>query len=134
MSEAVRGLVNRRLLRFLTVGIGAALLFFSLCWLFVSLGLSPFLGSVAAYAIAFVVAYLAQQGWTFEGRHGHGGALPRYLALQLGCAIFSGLLAYLAVEHLLLEPLMMSALTTLVTSAASYVLSLLWVFPDRTRA
>ncbi|MDX8432287.1 GtrA family protein [Mesorhizobium sp. M4B.F.Ca.ET.190.01.1.1] len=131
MIDALPGFVQTRLFRFLVVGVGAALLLFVLSWLLVSLGLSPFVGSAAAYAIAFVVAYSAQRGWTFGGEHDHATALPRYLALQLGCAVFSGLVSHVAVAHFGLSPLGMSALTTVATSALSYVASSLWVFPAR---
>ncbi|MET3520193.1 MULTISPECIES: GtrA family protein [unclassified Mesorhizobium] len=131
MIDALPGFVQTRLFRFLVVGVGAALLLFVLSWLLVSLGLSPFVGSAAAYAIAFVVAYSAQRGWTFGGEHDHATALPRYLALQLGCAVFSGLVSHVAVAHFGLSPLAMSALTTVATSALSYVASSLWVFPAR---
>ncbi|TGP47001.1 GtrA family protein, partial [bacterium M00.F.Ca.ET.229.01.1.1] len=97
MIDALPGFVQSRLFRFLVVGVGAALLLFVLSWLLVSLGLSPFVGSAAAYAIAFVVAYSAQRGWTFGGEHDHATALPRYLTLQLGCAVFSGLVSHVAV-------------------------------------
>ncbi|PWJ90462.1 putative flippase GtrA [Mesorhizobium loti] len=131
MSEALPTFVQTRLFRFLTVGVGAALLFFVLSWLLVSLGLSPFIGSVVAYAIAVVVAYSAQRGWTFGGQHDHVSAMPRYLALQLGCALFSGLVSHLAVTRFGLSALAMSALTTVAAGAVSYVMSLLWVFPTR---
>ncbi|RUW65120.1 MULTISPECIES: GtrA family protein [unclassified Mesorhizobium] len=131
MIDALPGFVQSRLFRFLVVGVGAALLLFVLSWLLVSLGLSPFVGSAAAYAIAFVVAYSAQRGWTFGGEHDHATALPRYLALQLGCAVFSGLVSHVAVARFGLSPLAMSALTTVATSALSYVASSLWVFPAR---
>ncbi|RVD16248.1 GtrA family protein [Mesorhizobium sp. M4B.F.Ca.ET.017.02.2.1] len=131
MIDALPGFVQSRLFRFLVVGVGAALLLFVLSWLLVSLGLSPFVGSAAAYAIAFVVAYSAQRGWTFGGEHDHATALPRYLALQLGCAVFSGLVSHVAVARFGLSPPAMSALTTVATSALSYVASSLWVFPAR---
>ncbi|RUW26598.1 GtrA family protein [Mesorhizobium sp. M4B.F.Ca.ET.215.01.1.1] len=131
MIDALPGFVQSRLFRFLVVGVGAALLLFVLSWLLVSLGLSPFVGSAAAYAIAFVVAYSAQRGWTFGGEHDHATALPRYLTLQLGCAVFSGLVSHVAVARFGLSPLAMSALTTVATSALSYVASSLWVFPAR---
>lgn len=131
MIETAQSLVRTRLFRFVTVGVGAALLFFVLTWLLVSLGVAPFIGSIVAYATAFVVAYSAQHGWTFGGRHDHGHALPRYLALQAGCAAFSGLVAHFSATRFGLSPLPMSALTALAASAASYVLSSLWVFPVR---
>lgn len=131
MSGALPGFVQTRLFRFLTVGVGAALLFFVLSWLLVSLGFSPFIGSVLAYAIAVVVAYNAQRGWTFGGQHDHAHAMPRYLALQVGCALFSGLVSHVAVTRLGFSALAMSALTTVAASTVSYVMSSLWVFPTR---
>lgn len=126
-----RGIAGARLFRFVVVGAGAAALFFVLAFLLVSAGLPPFAGSVIAYATAFVIAYAAQRGWTFGGRHRHGHALPRYLILQAGCATLSGLVSHVAVNELGLPPLAMSALATLAAGGASYVLSSTWVFPDR---
>jgi putative flippase GtrA len=120
-----------RLLRFLTVGVGAAGLFFLLTFLLVSAGLPPFIGSMLAYAISFVVAYLAQRGWTFGGRHDHSHSLPRYFALQLTCATVTGGVSHVAVNEFGMSPLAMSALATVLASAVSYVVSSLWVFPDR---
>ena len=131
MSETLPAFLQTRLFRFLTVGVGAALLLFALSWLLVSLGLSPFVGSLIAYAIAFAVAYSAQRGWTFGGQHDHARAMPRYFALQVGCALFSGLVSHVAVARFGMSFLAMSALTTVVTSTVSYILSSLWVFPVR---
>jgi putative flippase GtrA len=121
-------------LRFVIVGVGAAVLLFCLSWLFVSSGMPPFAGSVLAYAIAFVAAYSAQRNWTFGGDHGHGHALPRYFVLQAGCALASGLVAHVAVASFGASPFVMSALTVIGASAVSYVGSMLWVFPETCRA
>jgi len=131
MTDVLPALVQTRLFRFVVVGAGAAGLFFVLSWLLVSLGLSPFVGSALAYATAFVFAYRAQRGWTFGEEHDHATAFPRYLTLQAGCAAFSGLVSQVAVTHFGLSPVAMSALTTVATSAVSYVVSRLWVFPTR---
>lgn len=131
MAELLQNLGTPRLARFVTVGVGAALLFFGLSWFLVSMGLTPFMGSVIAYATAFAVAYSAHRGWTFEGKHRHAQALPRYFVLQLGCALFSGVVAHIAVSRFGTSPLTMSMLTTVTASAASYVLSSLWVFSGR---
>lgn len=119
-----------RLVRFAVVGVGAALLFFLLSWTLVAAGSPPFVGSVIAYTLAFVVAYSAQRGWTFGGRHDHGRALPRYLVTQLACAMFAGLSAHVAVSMFSASPLVMSAVITVATSVVSYVLSSVWVFRD----
>ena len=131
MIDALPGLIQTRLFRFLVVGVGAALLLFVLSWLLVSLGLSPFVGSAVAYAMSFVVAYSAQRGWTFGAEHDHASALPRYFTLQAGCAAFSGLVSHVAVTRFGLSPVAMSALATVAASAASYIVSSRWVFPAR---
>ena len=131
MSVVLRSMTELRLFRFVVVGVGAAALFFVLTYALASAGLPPFLGSTLAYAVAFMVAYSAQRSWTFGGRHDHSHALPRYLAVQLCCALFSGTVSHVAVAGFGMSPLAMSALTTVLTSAVSYVLSSLWVFADR---
>ncbi|WP_296737422.1 GtrA family protein [Mesorhizobium sp.] len=133
MNGPARKFAAARLARFVVVGIGAALLFFVLSWALVSAGLPPFAGSVIAYLLVFVMAYSAQRSWTFEGRHGHGRAFPRYLVTQLVCAVFAGLCAHVAVSIFSAPPLVMSAIITLAAGAASYVLSSLWVFRDDQR-
>ncbi|MBZ9806958.1 GtrA family protein [Mesorhizobium sp. BR1-1-9] len=134
MNGLVRKIAAVRLIRFVVVGIGAALLFFIMSWALLSAGLPPFAGSVIAYVLAFVVAYSAQRGWTFEGQHHHGHALPRYLVAQLACAVFAGLCAHVAVSMFSAPPIVMSAVATLAAGAASYVLSSVWVFRDDQRA
>lgn len=127
--SVTRNATRGRLVRFVIVGVSAAGVLFGLSWLLVTLGLSPFLGSVIAYAVAMAVSYTAQRSWTFGGAHAHGRALPRYLTLQIGCAAFSGLVSHVAVSRFGMAPLAMSAVMTLLVSAVSYVLSSSWVFP-----
>lgn len=122
-----------RLLRFLTVGIGAMLLMLVLSYSFAQAGLPPFQGSLLAYALVFAFAYMAQRGWTFGGEHRHRSALPRYLVLQAACAVASAAVAHLAAEGFGLAPLPTSVLTALTAGAASYVVSSAWVFPRRAR-
>jgi len=133
MKAMLQAAIRLRTVRFLTVGIGSALLFFALTYALVSFGVPPFTSSVIAYATAFVAAYSAQRNWTFGGGHAHGRALPRYFILQAGCALGSGVLAHIATEKLQMSPLAMSALTTVAACVASYFLSSLWVFADRSK-
>lgn len=130
MNAALRRATERRPVRFLIVGGGAAALLFVLSFAFVRLGLAPFAASVIAYAIAFVVAYTAQRGWTFGATHPHSHALPRYLTVQAATALFSGLVAHVTVNRFGWPELAMSAALTIAASAASYVLTSLWVFPQ----
>lgn len=114
--------------RFLISGVGTAALFFVLSFLFARGGLAPFWASVSAYAIAFGVGYSVQRTWTFQANTAHGQALPRYFALQAGCALVSGVVAEGAVRYLGTTPFFMSVLTTLVAGGVSFVVSRLWVF------
>lgn len=123
-------IVERPPVRFLLTGAGAALLFLSLSLLFATAGLTPFVGSVAAYSIALVVGYSAQRNWTFGARHRHTRAFPRYMALQGGCALSSGTIAHGATHILGLAPLPMSILTMCAVGFLSYVASSRWVFPN----
>ncbi len=119
-----------RLSRFLVVGVGAAVLLFGLTWLFARAGMPPFWGSAVAYAIAFAIAYTAQRNWTFGGGHAHGRALPRYFAVQAGCALTAGVVSHIAIEGFGLPPAAMAAVVTVAASAVSYLLSTFWVFPE----
>jgi len=134
MKALLRAAIGLRAVRFLTVGVGAALLFFVLTYALASLGMPPFAGTVVAYAAAFVIAYSAQRNWTFGGGHAHARALPRYFILQAGCALGSGVLAHVATEKMQMSPLAMSALTTVAACMVSYVLSSLWVFAEHSDA
>jgi putative flippase GtrA len=129
----ITALARFRPARFAAVGVGASGLFFLLSWLFVSLGARPFAGSVTAYAIAFVAAYLAQRGWTFGAVHAHRDALPRYLAAQFGCALGSGLIAKICIEGFAWSPFWMSLAVTAAAGATSYLLSSRWVFSSHPR-
>jgi putative flippase GtrA len=128
MTLRLRNIVSLRPVRFVTVGVGAAALLFLLAYLFVSLGMTPFAGTVVAYAIAFAAAYTAQRAWTFGARHRHSHALPRYFIIQVGCALMSGGLAHVLVTYLQMPPLAMSAAITAASSVASYLLSSRWAF------
>lgn len=128
MKALLDAAIGQRSVRFLIVGGGAAALMFVLSYLFRRIGIPPFAGSTAAYAIVFVIAYSAQRGWTFGGAQSHRQAFPRYLAAQLGCALLSGVVGYVFTEMLAAPPLVMSAAVTATAGIGSYVLSSRWVF------
>jgi putative flippase GtrA len=88
-----------QMLRFVCVGVGVAVFFMFLTYALVSGGAPPFWASVLAYVICFVIAYLLHTFWTFEAKHPPREALPKYLALQVSCAVFSGLVPQVAVDH-----------------------------------
>lgn len=122
--------LDRRFARFVLVGGAVAALFLVACYLLAAQGLPPFWASLAAYGLAFVTGYLAQRHWTFGARHRHRHALPRYMAVQAGCALGCALVAQASVDLLGLSPALMAVVATGFAGLASFILSLIWVFPD----
>jgi len=120
--------------RFVCVGLGVAVLFMVLTYALVSHGVAPFWASVSAYVICFVVAYLLQRFWTFEAKHTHREALPRYLTLQVACAVLSGLVPQVAIDHFGATHLVPAGLAAFTAGVLSYVGSTLFVFPNRRRS
>jgi putative flippase GtrA len=130
MRPPLSALFERREYRFFLTGAGLAGFFWAINFSLVSIGLPAFASSMLAYAGAVGVGYVAQRNWSFRARHSHAKALPRYLALQTGCAVMSGLSAQAATTVFDLPPLPMSLSNTILMGLISYVVSLNWVFPD----
>jgi putative flippase GtrA len=122
-----------QMLRFVCVGLGVAVFFMFLTYALVSGGAPPFWASVSAYVICFAVAYLLQRFWTFEAKHPHREALPKYFALQAACAVFSGLVPQVAIDHFGATHLVAAGLAALTAGVLSYVGSTLFVFPNAHR-
>jgi putative flippase GtrA len=116
--------------RFVISGIGTAALFLLLSYSFMLAGMSPFWGTLLAYALAFLAGYTAQRNWTFGSRHSHAHSLPRYLILQAICGMSSGLFAKTAAHLFGFSPFALSVITTGVVGLISFIVSSLWVFPD----
>jgi putative flippase GtrA len=130
MRTAIRRLLQERMVRFVITGGSAATLFYVLTFAFLNAGATPFWGTLAAYAVAFLVSYTVQHAWTFGGRHLHSESFPRYLTAQILCAVTTGIAAHTAGRYGL-APAVVPLATTLIGSAMSYGLSRFWVFADR---
>jgi putative flippase GtrA len=122
-----------QMLRFVCVGVGVAVFFMFLTYTLVSGGAPPFWASVLAYVICFVMAYLLHTFWTFEAKHPHREALPKYLALQVSCAVFSGLVPQVAIDHFGATHLVAAGLAALTASGLSFFGSTLFVFRNARR-
>lgn len=120
-----------RLGRFVVSGGLASLVFFLVSFGLLHLGWRPWAANLAAYAVGFVVGYSLQRGWTFQGRHAHGAALPRYFILQAACAGLTAVAGEIGGGWLGLPPLPVAIGSTGLAGAISYFGSLLWVFPTR---
>ena len=119
---------KRQLVRFVVSGITAAGVYFLTSYALLMSDWPPFIANLAAYVLAFAVGYSLQRGWTFEARHRHARALPRYFVIQVACALFTSIAAQVLVRNFELTPFLVSLLLTGLASAASYLASSLWAF------
>lgn len=120
---------QQRFIRFVLSGGLSALLFFALYFLGLRLGLAVFAAHVGSYAMAFLFGYALQRWWTFEAAHQHRVALPRYLLVQACCAFFTGTIAQVVTSTWSLDSWLISVVGTIFAGGASYIASILWVFP-----
>lgn len=117
------------LVRFIIIGVSAALIFVGTAFSLRSwMAAPPYIASSAAFVTSFAYAYPMQRSWTFSGRHGHREALPRYFAAQVSCLVISALLSQALVVIWAAQPFAMAALTAVIVSAISFVLTRFWVF------
>lgn len=123
-------LLRNQTVRFLITGSGAALLFYLLTYAFIRSGATPFGGTLAAYALAFVTSYTIQHAWTFQGRQAHARSFPRYLAAQVAAALAASTTARLF-GSLGATPALTALASTLVSGVLGYILSRYWVFAER---
>jgi putative flippase GtrA len=122
---------RRTFLRFVTVGVGGAVVLFAATYGFQRAGAAPIWGYALAYLIAFVFSYSLQRAWTFGARHSHNEALPRYLLLQLVCAGASALTGQALTNWTSCPPILISACSTVLASALSFLGASFWVFSAR---
>lgn len=120
-----------RLARFVVSGGLASLVFFLVSFGLLHLGWRPWAANLTAYAAGFVVGYSLQRGWTFQGQHAHGSALPRYFILQVACAALTAVAGEIGGSLLRLPPIVVAVGSTGLAGAISYLGSLYWVFPTR---
>ncbi len=126
-------MLEARVTRFLLVGAGGAALFFGLsAALQVILHWDAVWSVAAAYALAFCLMYAAQYAWTFRATSAHSITLPRYGFLQLICGAFTISATRIFVDVFAgAPPLLISAVATIIAGTASYILSSVWVFSQR---
>jgi len=124
--------MENKLIRFLTVGIGCAGIYFSVNYMLQTMiGLSQFVSALVAYFLSFGVAYLLQKNWTFKSSAAHSKTLARYVAAQIIAAALTAMFSQAFTE---IFPSMskapLSIISTCIAGASSFVLSSLWVFKN----
>lgn len=119
-----------KLARFLIVGVGCALLYFTLTWAFQArLSFPPFLATATAYLISFSGAYILQRVWTFQSDVAHAITLPRYAAVQALAALLTATSTQaLAYFYPSASNMGLAAASTVLAGSLSFVLSSTWVF------
>jgi putative flippase GtrA len=119
----------RKMFRFAASGGTAAAVYFVAHYAITQVGLGTAAASLAAYCVAFPLGYLLQRTWTFEGAHQHRAALPRYLAVQVACALLTSVQMG-GLGHILDAPdFILSGIATIMASGLSFVACQIWVFP-----
>jgi putative flippase GtrA len=125
----VAELSNRRISRFVLIGIASTVLYAVLAFAFARMeGLGATGASVLAFTLAAVFSYAGHKYVTFVSDGAHRLELPRFLVLSA-----SGLAVAIALPGLLTEMLGMPAaipilLTCLIVPVVNYVVLGRWVF------
>jgi putative flippase GtrA len=93
------------------------------------LGVPAVAAHFAARALAGVLAYLAHAYYTFRGDHSHARSAPRYVALLVINALFSGALLGLLLQ--VAGPILGKVLADTAAFGFNYVVSRRFVFGRR---
>jgi len=123
-------LFENQTVRFLFSGGMTACLYFGLIYVLLTLGVTSWLSALLAYLVAFSVGYTAHKFFTFQSRSNHSVSLPRYAALQIGCAAIAAVSASVVERFGLTQPLSISLLSTIALGVVSYLVSSKWVFSN----
>jgi putative flippase GtrA len=129
-SKVLMQFFENQTVRFLFSGGMTACLYFGLTYVLLTLGTTSWLSALLAYLIAFSVGYTAHKIFTFQSTSSHSVSLPRYAALQIGCAAIAAVSASGAELFGLRQPSLISLLSTIVLGAASYLVTSKWVFSN----
>lgn len=116
--------------RFLIVGVSAAILYFVLFSLFyIYYDYFAFVATFFAYSISFGCAYLAHKFWTYQSSSVPvSQSLPRYFILQLLSVVATSIVTQVSVTFIGLESFLVSVVATLFAGVFNYIFSTLWVF------
>jgi putative flippase GtrA len=119
----------RRIVRFMTVGLTASALYFSLIWaLKIAIGASTMVATSTAFVVVVVSNYFMHYCWTFNSNKKHHVASLQFVATSLlGFALnFFTLYVGVVIGHLSWLPTQFFAIALVVGS--NYILSSYWVF------
>jgi len=117
------------LIRFGSVGVGTAVLYFCLFWLVNLLVVLPaWLVGAICYGPCLVVNYVLHRTFTFRSDHSHGHAGPRFVVIQLGGLLINSAVLWLGTEVLRLSywPSQLGAIACL--ALWSYAGQRFWTF------
>ena len=124
------GMEIGQIFRFVAAGSFAAAIYFVLMLTFLHLGAHSAVAALLAHFLAFFVGYTVQKRFAFRSSSTHSRSLPRYALLQLSCAGSAVLAATVSSAIVAASPMTVAAVTTVVLSGVSYVLSSRWVFVE----
>lgn len=119
-----------QIIKFVVVGILAALVHLSVLWLLVNLlGVFPLIANAIAFALAFSVSFLGQSLWTFSHKTHNHTAMIRYLVIQLTCSfvlnqgLYTVLIVYTSLNYLVASFMALATIPII-----TFTLSKYWAF------
>jgi putative flippase GtrA len=121
----------RKLMRFATVGALSAAVYFAAVALLIESGMvGPRLASVLAYLVSVTLSFAGHRFHTFRSNGRLSAEAIRFIATHL-----AGMAVMFATMHVAVDMLdapfwVGSAMGTLIVPAISFVVLILWVFPD----
>lgn len=131
VREALGRDETREFVRFLLVGGGGAVAYFTLSLGYHALGLEEWAASILSYATVLVPVYLMQHRLAFRSNDPHGKTFPRYIGSQAVGMIVATATPALLQRSTALPAFAMFASVAVVVPITNYLLLRFWTFRSR---
>lgn len=119
----------RRIAVFVTVGLGAAIVYFLSAMALLRIGIRPAaLASLVAYGISGVFSYLGHRLLTFQSDAPHRQALPRFVLVNIAGYLIAVVVPLLLTDVLNWPPLIATVLVCVAVPAMNFILLTMFVF------
>jgi putative flippase GtrA len=129
-AKPAKSSVWMQLLTYLIIGAIASGAYVWLCTVFAGFGtgIPVWATNSVAYAIFLIPAYLANRRYAFQSNAPHRRALPRYVTVQVGSIIVTGLFSYVSYEMWGMETATGAFVALILTAGVKFVVLRAWAF------
>ena len=129
-AKRAKSSVWMQLATYLVIGAIASGAYVWLCTAFAGLntGVPAWATNSLAYSIFLIPAYLANRRFAFQSDAPHRRALPRYVTVQVGSIIVTGLFSYVSYNVWGLETAQGALVALLLTAGVKFVVLRAWAF------